>query len=110
MIIAKYGRSYENVSDKKLFERTHNFAYFPSHITERIIGQFGCFVYSSIPNQPISDKQIDKMTIDKMLESHIRVELNKIGICQSTLFPGLDGISKDINDSLKFDLILQNFM
>lgn len=29
VIIAKYGRSYENVSDEKLFERTHSFAYHP---------------------------------------------------------------------------------
>ena len=108
VIVAKYGRSYENVSNEKLFERTHDFAYFPPHITERIIGQFGSFVYSSNPIQPLSDKQIDKIHIKQDSNQPIRSELKALGISHSTLFPGLDGICKDINDSLVFDLMLED--
>lgn len=106
LIIAKYGRSYDNVSDDKLFERTHNFAYFPPHITERIIGQFGCFLYSANPTKPLGkEKQITKITINIKSKQSIRSELQTLGISQSTLFPGLDGICKDINDSLVLSLL-----
>ena len=108
VIVAKYGRSHENVSNEKLFERTHDFAYLPPHITERIIGQFGSFVYSSNPIQPLSDKQIDKIHIKKNSKHQIRTELKTLGISQSTLFPGLDGICKDINDSLVLDLMIED--
>ena len=105
-IIADYGRSYESVSNDNLFQRKNNFAYFPPHITERIIGQFGCFVYSCAPPNPISDKQLYRIRINKDRKYIIRTELKTIGISQSTLFPGLDGICKDINDSLVVELML----
>lgn len=109
LIIAKYGRSYENVNDENLFERKFNFAYNPPHITERIIGQQGCFVYSRNPNKPLSDKQITKIPIKKSEKYLLRRELNELGICNSLLFPGIDGVCQDINSKLVFDLEEEEF-
>lgn len=110
IIIAEYGRSYENVSNDNLFKRKNNFAYFPPHITERIIGQFGCFVYSCDPPNPLDEKQLHKIRIEQDKKYIIRAELKTIGISQSTLFPGLDGICKDINDSLVVELMLSELL
>lgn len=104
LIAATYGRSYENVSDDNLFERSNSFAYHPSHITERIIGQHGCFIYSNRPNQPLNDKQIEKYKIIHSEKRQIREELNILGINYSVLFPGIDGVCKNLNDRLIFEL------
>ncbi len=104
LIIARYNRSYENVNDDNLFDRKFNFAYHPPHITERIIGQQGCFVYSKTPNTALNDKQITKIIIPKDRKFHIRKELNDLGIRFSLLFPGIDGVCQDINSKLVTDL------
>lgn len=103
-IIAHYGRSYENVSDENLFNRAHCFAYHPPHITERIIGQQGCFVYSSVPNQPLQHKKMSRIPVKKEYKSFVRQELAAIGISHSLLFPGIDGICNDLNEQLISDL------
>ena len=100
IVTATYGRSYENVSDENLFNRTHSFAYHPPHITERVAGQSGCFVYSKTPNVSLTGKQIEKIKISKRLKPDIRSELSNIGISYASLFPGMDGVCKDLNESL----------
>lgn len=107
-IIAEYNRAYENVSNEKLFERKHSFAYHPPHITERIIGQSGCFVYSNRPNNPLNEKQIEIIKINKRDKFRIRSELSSLGVTYSSLFPGMDGVCKDLNDALVFDLEIEN--
>ncbi|PWW09308.1 MULTISPECIES: FRG domain-containing protein [Pseudidiomarina] len=104
LVAATYGRRYENVSDDNLFERTNSFAYHPSHITERIIGQHGCFIYSNLPNRPLNNKQITKYRISRNMKHQIRKELEVLGIDYSVLFPGVDGVCKGINDRLIFNL------
>lgn len=78
----------------------------PPHITERIIGQCGCFVYSKTPNRPLSGKQLSKVRIEYMHKNSLRRELNKLGINYATIFPGIDGICNDINSKLIWDLDL----
>lgn len=103
-IIAQYGRSYENVSDDNLFNRTHSFAYHPPHINERIIGQQGCFVYASVPNQPLEHRRISRLRVKREYKRFIRQELTSIGISHALLFPGIDGICNDLNEQLISDL------
>jgi len=38
VIIAKFETKYETVDNKGLFEKPNSFAYYPPHITERIVG------------------------------------------------------------------------
>ena len=107
VIIAEYGRTYENVSDDNLFNRANNFAYHPPHITERIVGQSGCFVYSKTPNRNLSGKQIQTILVDKEDKHSIRSELKSLGVSYSSLFPGMDGICQDLNDILLFELFVE---
>lgn len=104
VIIAEYRKSQKSVGNDKLFEKTNNFAYHPPHITERIIGQSGCFVYSKNPNKPLNGKQIDQILIKRHQKIPIREELKHIGISFSSLFPGIDGVCQDINDRLILEL------
>ena len=107
VIIAKYGRTYKTVRDEKLFERTNNFAYHPPHITDRIIGQSGCFVYSSTPNLPLHEKQIESIKVLRGNKGAIRLELKNLGISYSSLFPSIDGVCQDLNDNLILGLETQ---
>ena len=108
VIIAKYGRTYENVSDENLFERSNSFAYYPPHITERIVGQSGCFVYANKPNTALSGKQIETIKVLKKEKHAIRNELKELGISHSSLFPGIDGVCKDLNGKLIWNLELED--
>ena len=108
LITGRYQRSYENVEDANLFDIEDDFAYFPPHITERIIGQQGCFAYSSVPNRELRGKSISKIKIPAKSKSNIRVELQGLGITNSLLFPGIDGLCKDMNESLELAIYSQD--
>ena len=110
VISAKYGRTYENVSDDKLFNRTHDFAYFPPHITDRIVNQSGCFVFSRKPNAQLGGKRIERIKVPKDNKKGIRSELAQLGISYSSLFPGIDGVCQDLNDDLVLDLEFSSMM
>jgi len=110
LFIAQYKRSYATVLDSKLFSQPANFAYHPSHITERIIGQSGCFVYSCNPNRPLNRTQIKVIPIPKRHKPQLRGELASLGISHSSLFPGLDGICRDLNDTLVNDLEIEEIL
>lgn len=110
LISATYGRSYEHVNDEGLFDRSNSFAYHPPHITERIIGQHGCFIYSNKPNRPLNNKKIETYKIEHRKKHLIRKELAVLGIDYSVLFPGIDGVCKNINDKLIFDLEMEDLL
>lgn len=109
LVVARYGRIYENVSNEELFNRKQNFVYHPPHITERIIGQNGCFVYSHTPNKPLNDKKISQISVSSKNKINIQGELKELGITHSSLFPGLDGICNDLNLELVRNLEDENF-
>jgi hypothetical protein len=110
VIVAQYRRAYANVRNENLFDRKNSFAYYPSHITERIVGQNGCFVYSHRPNQPLSEKQLTGYTVPNKRKPQVRAELSTLGITYSSLFPGLDGLCSDLNDALVFDLEFEEIL
>ena len=81
--------------------------FYSGHLNSRIIAQEGCFSLSPIsddgfePFTPIdaSSKNIQdlcKIIISKEEKMVIRHYLKKLGINHSTIYPGLDGISKSI--------------
>jgi len=103
LVIVRYGRPFENVVDKDLFDRSNAFVYHPPHITTRIIGQSGCFVFSPNPNEPLR-KRKKRVAITKNLKTAVRRELSMLGISHSSLFPGVDGVCQDLRDALVSDL------
>mgnify|MGYP000131099911 CR=1 FL=1 len=100
LITAEYSKRNEAVANNKLFNNDNNFSYHPPHITERIIGQNGIFVYSRVPNSPLNEKQISRIPIPKEVKADIRKELVQLGISNASLFPSIDGICNDLNDNL----------
>ena len=110
VVIARYSNKNENIDDVNLFSRIYSFAYYPPHITERIIGQSGCFVYCNQPNQSLNSKQVNRFPVAKKHKFEIRHELKTLGITYSNLFPGLDGICRDLNDSLVGSLEIEELV
>lgn len=101
-----YKRPLDTFPDDQLFEQSQPFVYHPPHITERIIGQSGCFLYSPGPNHVFEGKKIKSYTVKQDDKEVIRRELAVLGVSNSTLFPGLDGICRDLNNALIFGLEL----
>ena len=108
LVIAKYTRTYPESLQSNLFHHTENFAYHPPHITERIVGQSGCFVFCGAPNRSLDSRQCEVIPIASREKPAIRAELKAIGISFSTLFPGIDGVCQDINESLIYDLAFED--
>ena len=107
LIMATYTQSYPDALGEDLFAHKHAFAYHPPHITERIIGQSGCFVFCGEPNQHLNERNCESINIPAQYKPAIRAELKALGISNSTLFPGADGICQDINEALIYDLAFE---
>jgi len=107
-ITANYSRHEVSMRNEDLFEQETSFAYYPPHLTERIIGQSGCFVCSADPNKPLEpEKGIKVISIPGDLKDFYRGELKHLGITHSTLFPGLDGIGNDLKDQIEQGMLMQ---
>ncbi len=83
----------ENLSNKP----NEAFTFLPSHISSRITTQSSFFTYHRNPRLVISkhkqmQKLFKKIIIKKEIKPNIIMELNKLGINQFSLFPGLDGL------------------
>lgn len=92
-------RSQKDISDvNDVFQSKKIFVYTPRHITERIGPQSGCFFVYAEPLTAISSdhKRITRYKIPKKYKRLIRDELSKIGVHESILFPGLDGLCKSL--------------
>lgn len=83
---------------KEVFQTKVNFVFTPSHITERLGPQSGCFIVFADPLQEIAShhQKISRYIIPKQRKRYIRDELSKIGIHEGVLFPGLDGLCKSL--------------
>lgn len=107
LIVSSYKRSQNSVTDSELFNQEQSFVYQPPHITERIIGQSGCFVYCHQPAQKLQTSQATQHRVSNREKPLVRKELAALGITYSSIFPGLDGICRDLNDTLVNDLALE---
>ena len=99
-IIANYKNRLNESSNTSVFKLTENGVYFPSHLTDRITNQSGCFVVSARPNITLNPAQLTTITIKHKDKPTIRHELKTLGITSSNIYPGLDGICRDLADSL----------
>src|SRR5690606_10115632 len=107
VIVLTYKRVNEKIDSGELFTHPRDFVYQPPHITDRIVGQSGCFVYSHLPNRELDGlKSIERISIKNSEKSEIREELSYLGVNYTNIFPGLDGICRDLNDVLINDLEL----
>lgn len=73
----------------------------PSHLSDRIISQNGCFIMFKQPLNDINDDEnIIKLNIPKESKSVIRNELKKLGITKSKVYPDLNSIASEIDNNL----------
>lgn len=106
LITVTYTNTYKKSPNTDVFKHSNSFSYHPPHITERIIGQSGCFVYSHTPNRSLNEKQVTSLEILKSNKMAIREELMQLGISHASLFPGIDGVCNDLNENLISNLTL----
>jgi len=70
--------------------------YDPIHSYNRITAQSGLFTTHPSPNSEFDDPKIDKWIIDKEFIIDLRIMLNIYGVSKASMFPGLEGITKQI--------------
>lgn len=68
----------------------------PSHITNRIIAQSGCFTLHENFREPMDSEKITKVIIPNSIRTDIKRILYGYGIHRFFLFPDLDNLSKHI--------------
>lgn len=78
------------------FEYTEQRKFIPAHITERIIAQSGLFTIHPYPDQPLSGREVEKITIKNSFRRELKKILFKYGIHKASLFPGMDGLAEHI--------------
>lgn len=73
----------------------------PSHLNERIVSQNGCFIMFKQPLLEIKhDEDLFKIDIPKDKKQVIRKELRKLGYSRSKIYPDLNSIASEIDNSL----------
>lgn len=111
VISAKYRREETGLTDSSIFNHNVVFAYYPPHLSNRVVNQASCFIYSVTPNKNLGEgKMTKKYTVDKFRKIDIRKELQLLGITYSSIFPGIDGVCKDIQDELTFKLMIEGLL
>jgi type I restriction enzyme M protein len=70
--------------------------FIPKHITPRITTQGGLFTVHPNPEQPFESENMDKIIISNGIRCTLGQTLNKYGVDQFSLFPGLDGLAAHI--------------
>ena len=96
---AIYGLKYDNPETENPYISTDNIdvhIYYSQHLTKRVIAQRGVFTIHNYPEIAFDSDNLIKWKINSEICWHIRMLLNKCGFSRATLFPDLDGISKNL--------------
>ena len=97
VIYSYQNRSYIDVEKYPDPFRYHKVGKFiPKHITPRITTQGGLFTIHPKPDQAFESEDMDKIIIPNRIRSTLRKTLNKYGVDQFSLFPGLDSLATHI--------------
>ena len=70
--------------------------FIPRHVTRRITTQGGLFTIHPDPWVPFESGEMEKIIIPKEIRVTLKKTLNKYGVDQFSLFPGLDSLSAHI--------------
>ena len=86
--------SVEDNPDPFQYKRVGKFV--PRHITSRITAQSGIFTIHPNPYETFTSDNIDRIIIPNEIRLDLKKTLNKYGINRASLFPGLDGLARQI--------------
>ncbi len=67
--------------------------FIPRHITQRITTQGGLFTVHPNPYKPFESTDMVKIILPVRVQTEVRSTLNRSGVNQFSLFPGLDGLA-----------------
>jgi truncated hemoglobin YjbI len=97
----------------------HIQVYFPKAIDQRIVTQKGCFTIQPLPdgcspfipledNQEVIDEGLRRLTRiiipnDREIKAKMMSEVNRLGVDGNFIYPGLDGLSRQITIDLLAD-------
>jgi hypothetical protein len=70
--------------------------FIPRHITPRITTQGGLFTIHPDPYEPFASTDMEKIILPANLQTEFKRTLNRYGVNQFALFPGLDGLAAHI--------------
>jgi hypothetical protein len=70
--------------------------FIPRHLTRRITTQGGLFTIHPDPYEPFESKDMEKIILPNTIRSPLKKTLNKYGVDQFSLFPGLDSLAAHI--------------
>lgn len=70
--------------------------FIPNYNHQRIVNQNGLFTIHPYPWTELNDNKIEIISINLNFRRELRRLLNKLGINQSTIYPGLDGTANHI--------------
>ncbi|WP_275725127.1 FRG domain-containing protein [Vibrio furnissii] len=80
-----------------------NYFYEPPHSSERFYAQHGLFVVQKTPQEEFKNMSLQKWKLEESVLIDLDVMLSTYGVNEATVFPGLDGISRDICESWGLD-------
>ena len=83
-------------SMKRALEATEPVAYFPSHVSPRIVGQHGLLTFHQDPSEAWEPPGLIRFDIVSRAAIEIKVALAKAGIGPAVVMPGLDGLAEDL--------------
>ena len=70
--------------------------FIPKHITPRITTQGGLFTVHPNAYETFTSEDMDKIIIPNEIRSTLKKTINKYGVDQFSLFPGLDGLAAHV--------------
>jgi len=68
----------------------------PDHSDKRFVNQEGVFTIHPDPRVPVDDDMTRKVVFDAEAKDQMQWQLAKFGIRASVIYPGLDGVAKDV--------------
>jgi len=83
-------------SERNPFQIHRVYRYRPPYITPRVISQASVFTVHPEIDIPFESKNMMKIIIPKRLRRDFKQMLYKYGISNKVIYPGLDGICKDL--------------
>ena len=72
----------------------------PPHTNIRFVNQEGVFTVHENPAEPLDDKNVVKYVFPHLIKEEIHWIIKKYGMHPSRIYPGLEGVAKDILQEL----------
>ncbi len=77
-------------------------AFYPSHTTARVTAQSGMFTVHPTSSTKLISRRMDRVVIPASKKPALREKLFKYGVNYSSIYPDLDGISKDLKYQFRY--------